>query len=381
MLMTDVEAFMDTLVDEGVDGSEVPATMAALERQLSRFEGVVSVAAEAFETGGQWSEDGAYNGTAWLNAVTHLPKALLRRQVRLGRGVGARPALKEKWLCGGISGAHVEALTRVIRPMTQTHFERDEALLLASAEELRFDEFAQLLAYWELHANPDGSEQAAQDQRDRRDVYLEPSISGLWLGGITLDPISGAIVSKELKRIEAELFKADCDEATERLGRRPLVIELRRTSAQRRADALVELAIRSASTPEGSRRPEPLFNVLVGWETLHGPVLELAQGQALTPGSLIPWLSGAELERAVFGAKGRVEISERFRFFVGATRRALELRDRECTHPFCDVPADQCQGDHIQEWVTGGATTQENGRLLCPFHNGLRNQRPPPQRE
>ena len=25
-----------------------------------------------------------------------------------------------------------------------------------------------------------------------------------------------------------------------------------------------------------------------------------------------------------------------------------------------------------------GPTTQENGRLLCPFHNRLRNQRPPP---
>jgi len=27
------------------------------------------------------------------------------------------------------------------------------------------------------------------------------------------------------------------------------------------------------------------------------------------------------------------------------------------------------------EYSKGGLTTQENGRLLCPFHNRLRNQR------
>jgi hypothetical protein len=110
----------------------------------------------------------------------------------------------------------------------------------------------------------------------------------MWLGQITLDPISGAIVATELKRIEAEFFGADCDEAKERLGRRPLMAELRRTANQRRADALVEMAARSASTPEGARRPEPLFSVLVGWETLPGSVLELAQGIAVTPGSVVP---------------------------------------------------------------------------------------------
>jgi 5-methylcytosine-specific restriction endonuclease McrA len=57
-----------------------------------------------------------------------------------------------------------------------------------------------------------------------------------------------------------------------------------------------------------------------------------------------------------------------------------------CTHPYCYEPAEHCQGDHIEPYSRGGATTQENGRLLCGFHNRLRNQqehkdqrqRPPP---
>jgi hypothetical protein len=60
--------------------------------------------------------------------------------------------------------------------------------------------------------------------------------------------------------------------------------------------------------------------------------------------------------------------------FTGATRRAIELRDRQCAHEFCEEPASNCQVDHIKMYSQGGLTTQENGRLLCGFHNRLRNQ-------
>ena len=88
------------------------------------------------------------------------------------------------------------------------------------------------------------------------------------------------------------------------------------------------------------------------------------------------------MERAVFAPGKRVECSVTARFFTGATRRAIELRDQVCQHPYCDRPVEQCQADHIVEYGAGGLTTQENGRLLCGFHNRQRNQRrherPPP---
>jgi hypothetical protein len=47
----------------------------------------------------------------------------------------------------------------------------------------------------------------------------------------------------------------------------------------------------------------------------------------------------------------------------------------------CDEPAERCQADHIIPYSLDGLTVQENGRLLCGFHNRLRNQRPPPDLE
>jgi hypothetical protein len=197
----------------------------------------------------------------------------------------------------------------------------------------------------------------------------------MWFGDMVLDPVSGTIVSNELKRLEQALFDADWAEATERLGHEPTTSDLGRTPAQRRADALVEMAIRSRTAPAGGKRPEPVFTVLVGWETLKGRICELANGTMVAPGALVPWLDEARLERIVFDAKGRpIDVGVSQRLFTGATRRAIEVRDRECTHPTCDVPSEDCQADHIVPWSMGGPTTVDNGRMACGFHNRERHR-------
>ena len=59
-------------------------------------------------------------------------------------------------------------------------------------------------------------------------------------------------------------------------------------------------------------------------------------------------MDSAYFERAVFGLGTRIDVSVRSRLFSGGTRRAIELRDRMCTHPYCSEPAENCQGDHIE---------------------------------
>jgi hypothetical protein len=174
------------------------------------------------------------------------------------------------------------------------------------------------------------------------------------------------------------MFEADWAAAKETLGREPTGADLARNPGQRRADALVEMATRSRTTPADGRRPAPLFSILIDWDSLRGRVCELAGGTVVSPGALLPWLTEAYLERVVFAPGRRVEVSSTARLFSGATRRGIELRDRECTHPYCDVPAASCQVDHIVPFSAGGLTVQENGRLLCGFHNRQRNHLPDP---
>ena len=354
-------------------------SIVGLYRDLARIEAIVIEATAAFDAAGNFVPDGALTAVAWVTTRCRVPRRQARAQVRRGRELRFLPECARAWANGEITGAHVDVMISLRGPETEAALARDEAMLVDQARKLTFAHFTRAAAYWKQLADPDGADQEAERRRARRDVYLVPSFGGSWLGAINLDPLDGTIVSEELERLEHRLFEADRAEAREVLGRDPGPGDrLARTPGQRRADALVEMAIRSKSTPHNARKPAPLFTVLVGWETVHGRICELENGTVVPPGSLLPWLDRADLERAVFAPGRRIEISPTTRLFTGATRRAIEVRDRQCTHPFCEVTAPYCHSDHIQPWALGGPTTQENGRLLCPSHNGRRNERPPP---
>jgi len=370
---------IDELVTETSATHCDAASVKRLLRELTRLESVTTNAVAAFDASGDWSFDGAKTAAAWISTTCRLPRGIGRRLVRRGRTLRHLPVVAGAFESGDLNTAHLDAFSSLRRNGNEEPLARDEEMLVTQAKRLRFEQFARAASYWDQLADPDGTEAVAEARRARRDVYLEPSVSGMYLGQMTLDPISGSIVASELERIEQELFKADWAKAREESGKDPSLDDLCRTSAQRRADALVEMATRSSVVAADSpRRPAPLFSVLVDWPTLSGRVCELAEGVVVSPGELVDWLSVADLERAVMQPSGRVEVSPKQRLFTGATRRAIELRDRECAHPFCDVPGARCEADHIDPWCNSGVTTQENGRLLCGFHNRLRNQRPPP---
>lgn len=349
----------------------------ALHQMLSRLESLVTASVSSFDRSCAYADDGAKTAAAWMARSCRVPKREAKRRVAHGRALRDLPVSKEAFSRGEITSSHVSAISRLRRPATEAALERDEKLLVESAKELRFDQFEKALSYWEQMADEDGAERSFEEKEAARGAFLVKSFGDAWLGKMNFGPLSGAIVSEEVERLERELFECDWREAKRRLGRDPRPTELYRTPPQRRADAIVEMATRSKTADAGARRPAPLFTVLVDYETIHGRMCELADGTVLPPGSLLRWLEPAYVERAVFGPGKRVEIGETTRFFTGPTRRAVEIRDRECVHDFCDVPAKWCQVDHEKPWSEGGTTVQENGRLLCGFHNRSRH-RPPP---
>jgi hypothetical protein len=121
--------------------------------------------------------------------------------------------------------------------------------------------------------------------------------------------------------------------------------------------------------------------------TFKGRVCELADRIVITPGALASLLDEALIERVVFDGPSRVIDVGRARRFSGAVRRALDVLDRGCTHEGCDMPAERCQGDHVQPWSRGGHTDPDNGQLRCAYHNRWRWEHgdgdplaPPPRR-
>jgi hypothetical protein len=371
---------LESLVASGAENYGDGASIEELHRLQSRLDSFVTEATAAFEVGEEWAADGAKTAASWIATRCRVARPAAKRRVRLGRTLRHLPEVAQAWRDGAIGTDQAAAIASARRHRTEASMARDEAMLVAQAQEMGFEDFTRVLDYWKQLADPDGAEASDEERKASRDVFLESSLGGMWLGQMTLDPISGSIVAAELNRLEHDLFEADCAQAKERLGRTARLDELSRTSGQRRADALVEMATRSRTAPAEGIRPAPLFSVFVGYETIQGRISELENGTVLAPSALDPWMDSAYFERALFTLGNRVDVSVRSRLFTGGTRRAIELRDRMCTHPYCYEPAETCQVDHIETYASGGETTQENGRLLCGFHNRLRNQKEhPPQ--
>jgi hypothetical protein len=354
-----------------------PESIIRLERLSTRIEYVKTKVLAEFEASGEWKADGAKTPAAWLDTRCHIPKADAWRLVRRASALAELPVAAAAFADGTIGAAQVDALVRQRTVFTQAAMAEHEALLVGYAGTMKFERFCTVLDYFVEEADPLGAERAEAERQRRRAVSLAKHHNGMFYGRMVFDAESGTIVSVELRRLEDELFEEDWAEATARLGRTPKFDELARTSSQRSADALVEMALRSRSTPAGAQRPEPHITFVVGFEELYGRICLIQGGPVVTPGTVLNHLDGATFERIVFAPEARVECSHTSRFFVGGTRRAIEVRDQECAHVYCDRPAEQCQIDHIVTYANGGETTQENGRALCAFHNRLRNHGPP----
>ena len=375
--ISDLTTALDRLSVAGPHALADGESVQALHRQLERLTAITTTAVAAFDGGRTWEEEGARSAAAWIATRCRRSVTAARRAVNMGRTLRDLPATEQAWLDGDIGEDHVKPMVATCRRVGADTMRPDEAQLVGHAKAMGVRQFQRFLAYWEQAVDPDGVEDRAEAQRHARRVHLSQSFEGMWFLDGMLDPINGEILSTTLHAIERELFEADWAAARAVHGDETNANHLTRTPALRRHDALVEMARRAGAVDGNGKRPNPLFTVLVGYETLAGRICELAGGTVVTPGSLAPWLDGAEIERVVFDGPDRViNVGTRRRLFAGATRRAVQVRDRQCYSEFCDVPADQCEVDHVRPWAGGGPTTAENGRPACGYHNRLRH-RPP----
>ncbi|MBK9179758.1 MAG: DUF222 domain-containing protein [Acidimicrobiales bacterium] len=367
----------------GAGDAELHQLVVGVQACRTRLDAAAARLVERWDARRVWADDGSRAAGARLARDAHLSKREGTAVVRRARSLTGMPMTAAAYAAGVISADHVEVLARAGVARTSDAFARDEATLVSHAAKLDFADFVRAVDYWRIHVDPDGADATAERQAASRDVRLVRTFEGTFDLRGRLDAVWGSVVHAELTRLEDQLYVEDVAEARRRLGRDDVTqAELARTPAQRRADALVRMAERSRTAPAGGRRPEPLITVVVGLETFAGALCQLDDGTVLTAAQWLPLLDRADIESIVFdSAKRALSVSVRERFFTGALRRAIEVRDQHCQHPSgCDVPASRCQVDHIVPWEAGGPTTLDNGRLYCGPHNRARNRRRPPPR-
>ena len=357
-------AAMATLADElatvdpaSLSDDELHAFVTGCQRQRARFEVTTAPAVAAWHARKTWAADGSRSAAHRLAREVNCSVRSAKQHIERARHLGAMPATRAAVLDGRLSMDHVDLLGRANQADRAALFAEDEQLLVDECATLTFRDAYALVKYWIQRADAAAAEREGARIDDAAHLSVSATLDGTVVVDGVLEPIGGAIVQGELRRIERELHLADQRDGVDR------------SAAQRRAAALVEMARRSAGLPADAKRPRVVLSVLLGDDTFR-TLCELSTGAIVTPGQVSKWIDDAVLETILFDGPSTVISVSKRRTFIGALRRAIEVRDRRCQHPSgCGVSADRCDVDHIVPAAEDGPTSQFNGRLECPTHN------------
>jgi len=308
-----------------------------------------------------WEGDGSKSSAARLARDGHTSKGTAQRVLLRGRRLDAAPFVAAAFVVGELSTDQVDLLLAAGAGRDEL-FARDEATLVEQARELRVGQLHKALEYWRHRADAEVDPDGPEPKLPTPSVTLTPIDGAVAING-ELDPVGGQVVSTALEAIADELAVVHP--------------ELDRSAV--RALALVEMARRAMSVPPGAKPARILANIACG-EGAFAQLCELANGTIIRPGHLVAYLGALDIRSIVFDAANRaVAVSSR-RTFVGSLRAVIEVRDLHCQHASgCDEPIDACDVDHIIPVCHGGVTSQDNGRLMCTYHNRIEPQfaRPP----
>jgi len=217
--------------------------------------------------------------------------------------------------------------------------------------------FAEVVARWRAYVAPDLFERDAEHQHERRHLYASATIGGVVDVKGMLDAEGGAVLLAALSALAGAGGGDDT-----------------RTAAERRADALVELARRaldSGDLPDsGGERPH--LNVTVDLTTLTSSqgLAELDWTGPVSPTTGLRIACDAAISRVLLAGESQpLDVGRRTRTISAAMRRALVARDRHCRFTECDRPPSWCDGHHVVSWAHGGDTALPNLILLCRRHH------------
>lgn len=298
---------------------------------------------------------GSASAGAWLRAGLHLAPGDASARVHLARQRHLLKRTLDAVLTGTVTYDQAQSVEKAVRPLP-AHARPDAVELLTDLSE-QTDAGTVRVAGRRLRevVDPDGS--LADNERDfqRRHLTLSPLLDGMTSVDGLLDPEAAATVQAALAPL---IMPTGPDDG--------------RSAAQRRADALVEVAavaLRSEQLPVLSGAVAAV-DVIVPWADLQ-PGRGALAGNGFLPGpSLARLLCDATVSRIVLGPDSLpLDVGRSSRLFTPAQRRALAVRDGGCRFPGCSRPPRHTDGHHVVPWLSGGPTDLANGMLLCRTHH------------
>lgn len=332
--------------------------LVALRRDIDRLELEFSRRLQGFDARRGWSGTGALSTVAWLRNTCRLSPAAAAQSVGVARQLPALPLTAQSASDGTIGFHHVAVITHCAAQVGADAVRNVEPTLVEAARKLDPRSLRVVTRRLRYCVDPDGALSDSEADHARRAFNLSQTFDGVFHVDGLLDAEGGALLRSAIDALDDRVAGDD------------------RTSWQRRADALVELArrqLQSGSLPSvaGER---PHLTVTASEATLRTE-RGCAAGEMGWAGPVVAETvrrvaCDASVRRVVVAGGGEpLDVGRATRTIPSALRRALVVRDGGCRFPGCDRPPEWTDGHHIAHWADGGETKLENLVLLCRRHH------------
>ncbi|RZS39208.1 uncharacterized protein DUF222 [Herbihabitans rhizosphaerae] len=314
---------------------------------------------------------GCYSTASFLRDTVRITPADARRRVAdanalfgsttlTGQPIEASlPVAAQALAEGVISRDHVQVVRATIDKLPAEHHAEVEQLLVDEAAKFDPVKLGNLALRTRAHLQPEQVVLDEKQARKRMEFSMVEDIDGTILLRGRLSPECAEVLKAALSPLAKPAGKDDD-----------------RSAARRWADALIELAHRMLNSDtlpqDGGRRPH--LAITISYEQLRDQI-GLGRGDfgaLITPQSIRQIACDAGITPIVLNSGGKpLDVGREQRTATPAIRAALIARDKGCSFPGCDRPAEWTDAHHIVHWLNGGITSEETMALLCRFHHTI----------
>lgn len=294
---------------------------------------------------------------AYLKDRMNIIAGRAHRYVKNARRARRFKATFSAWWHRLISSDQAELLFKAAERAPDEYYQAESTLIEMVGNDL--SETKQILDYWQ-HEVERGPKLELEEQLERRRFDVRRLQNGMVAGEFSVPELAGETL---ITAVDALMPPPAADDE--------------RTTSQRRADALEDLA---RSFLDGSGAP------VVGGERAHlnvhadlgalqgspGGLHESEGGNVLDLETIRQLMCDSAVTRIVFGPSSELlDVGRKTRVIPVGLRRAVVARDRHCIAPGCTRSAHWCDVHHIVPWADGGSTELDNLCLLCRYHHTL----------
>lgn len=346
-----------TVQPELLDDEQLAAGLRKLQTAADRLEATRVRWLAVFDARQGYQRDGAGSSQQWLRDQCRVSWRQAAGQVEVARQLQELPETQAAFAAGEIGERHAQVITKAVADPRLNGSPHAEHELVEAARNLEPGLLSRVARRMQMEADPAAAVEEADRQFARRRLHVALRRDGMVSVDGLLDPVGG----------EALITALDALSPPEPSN---LPQETWRTPAQRRADALSELARRALDSGQlpatGGERPH--VSVIVDLHTLQGltghQAAELGWSGPICGETARRICCDAGVCRVVSAGRSEVlDLGRRTRLVTPAQRRALVVRDRGCR--WCGTPAAWAEAHHVKHWADGGATDLKNLILLC----------------